>query len=50
MVSDLSNKFYCNIKYSCSHCLKDAYDRLMNDEIGCVTDEELMESLPQVLR
>lgn len=50
MVSDLSNKFHCDIKYSCQHCLKEAYEHLMKNEMGYVTDEELIECLPNVLR
>jgi len=40
----LEKKYKNNIKYSCGHCLKKAYESELIDQQGCVTDEELIES------
>ncbi len=38
----LEKKWNNTIKYSCGHCLRDAYESELNDKQGYVTDEELI--------
>lgn len=50
MVSFLENKWKTNIAFSCSHCLEKAYNSVLNDETGYVTDEELIKSSNNTLQ
>lgn len=42
MTKFLEQKWNQNVVYTCSHCLKEAYDSECNDTQGYVTDEELI--------
>lgn len=38
----LEEKWSKEINYTCMHCLKIAYKSVLNNEIGYVTDDELV--------
>lgn len=43
MVNAIENKLSnIKIKYKCEHCLKIAFDLIINNETGYITDEELI--------
>ena len=51
MIDHLKKKTYGNeIKFSCTYCLVEAYNSEINNTIGYVTDEELIESSNNKLR
>ncbi len=50
MVDKLEQQWKHNVKYSCEHCLKEAYDSVITNTNGYVTDEELILSSNNTLR
>ena len=50
MVSFLENKWKNTITFSCPHCLEEAYNSVLNDKTGYVTDEELIQSSNNTLQ
>lgn len=50
MVNFLKNKWTNDVTFSCSHCLEEAYNSILNNEIGYVTDEELINSSNKTLQ
>ncbi len=50
MCNVLENKWGNPVKYNCANCLEEAYQAVLNDVQGYVTDEELIESSGGMLR
>ena len=50
MVTFLENKWENDISFSCYHCLETAYNSVLNNQIGYVTDEELINSSNNTLK
>ena len=50
MINFLENKWKNDITFSCSHCLEEAYNSILNNEIGYITDEELITSSNNILQ
>ena len=51
MIKYLETKWECGqVKFSCSHCLREAYLSVINESDGYVTDEELIKSSGNTLR
>ena len=50
IVSYLEKKWNNNVAYTCEHCLIDAYNSVLNNSSGYVTDEELITSSNNTLK
>ena len=50
MTSYLEQKWNNKLNYTCNHCLLKAYNSVINDETGYVTDEELIISSNNTLK
>lgn len=50
MINFLQAKWSNPVKFSCVHCLKEAYLSVVNQSNGYVTDDELIESSNNTLR
>lgn len=38
----LESAFHCKITYNCNNCLKEAYNALINNTDGYITDDDLI--------
>ena len=50
MVASLENKIGNTVKYTCQHCLKNAYNKFITgcDTNGYISDEEVLESIQSI--
>ena len=50
IIKTLEKYYSKSIKYSCIHCLKEAYNSILQQKTGYVTDEELIQSSNNTLK
>jgi hypothetical protein len=50
MIKILEQKWSNKVNYTCCHCLKEAYESVINEKNGYVTDEELIKSSNNTLK